>query len=109
MPMWRQIESVGKNRWCGAWWQRHGITVIPTISWSSYPSYAFCFDGIEEHSCVAVGMIGCKGNRLGFMRGYDAMLEYIKPEAIICFGKPFQEMRGNIIPVDYLSSRRGVR
>lgn len=109
MPMWRQIESVGKNRWCGAWWQARGMTVIPTVSWSNYLSYDFCFDGIEGGSCVAVGMIGCKGNRTGFMHGYDAMLERIQPENIICFGKPFKEMRGNIIPIDYLTSRKGVR
>lgn len=109
MPMWRQIESVGKSRWCGAWWQKHGMHVIPTVSWSTYPSYAFCFDGIPENSCVAVGMIGCRGNRSSFMHGYDAMLEHIRPEAVICFGKPFNEMRGNIIPIDYLASRKGVR
>ena len=109
MPMWRQIESVGKSRWCGSWWQEHDMTVIPTVSWSNYPSYDFCFDGIAENSCVAVGMIGCKGNRSSFMHGYDAMLEHIRPESIICFGKPFQEMRGNIIPVDYLASRKGIR
>ena len=109
MPMWRQIESVGKNRWCGAWWQRHGMTVIPTISWSTPSSYEFCFDGVEEKSIVAVGMIGCKKNRLGFMRGYCAMLEKIKPSAIICFGPPFPDMQGNIIPIDYCSSRKVVR
>ena len=26
--------------------------------------------------------------------------------AVICFGSPFAEMQGNIIPVDYNSSRR---
>ena len=109
MPMWRQIESTGKSRWCGAWWQSRGMTVIPTVSWSNYPSYAFCFDGIEEKSCVAVGMIGCKGNRSAFMHGYDAMIERIKPEAIICFGVPFKEMRGNVVPIDYLASRKVVR
>ena len=109
MPMWRQIESVGKSRWCGAWWQERGMCVIPTVSWSNYPSYQFCFDGIEAGSCVAVGMIGCKSNRSGFMRGYDAMLEHIKPEAIICFGSPFKEMRGNVVSIDYLASRKGVR
>lgn len=109
MPMWRQIESVGKNRWCGAWWQARGMTVIPTVSWSNYPSYDFCFDGIEEGSCVAVGTIGCRRSRAGFMHGYDAMLERLQPEAVICFGKPFKEMRGNVIPVDYMASRKEVR
>ena len=31
MPLWRQIESIGKSRWCGAYWQAHNLTVIPTV------------------------------------------------------------------------------
>lgn len=107
MPIWRQIESVGKSRWCGVWWQEHGLNVIPTVSWSTLPSYAYCFDGIEEGSTVAVGMIGCKHNKRAFLHGYDAMLEQIQPEMVICFGSPFDEMRGPIVPVDYITSRKG--
>ena len=44
-----------------------------------------------------------------FLRGYDYMLSKIEPESIICFGTPFDEMRGNIIPVDYRSSMKMVR
>ena len=109
MPLWRQIENVAKNRWCGAYWQSQGLTVYPTVSWGLAPAYDFCFDGIEQNAVVAVGMIGCKRNKPNFMRGYDAMLERLDPSAIICFGSPFAEMRGNIIPVDYLSSRKVVR
>lgn len=43
------------------------------------------------------------------MRGYNAMLDTIEPEAIICFGEPFPEMEGRIITVDYLSSRKVIR
>ena len=39
MSLWRQLESVAKNRWCGAYWQSKGLTVIPTISWSTPSSY----------------------------------------------------------------------
>ena len=106
MNLWRQIESVGKSRWVGANWQKHGITVIATVSWGQPSSYSFCFDGIEKHSIVAVGMIGCKQSRPSYMRGYYAMLEAIEPEAVICLGTPFPEMEGHIIPVDYISSRR---
>ncbi len=38
-----------------------------------------------------------------------AMLEMLSPSAIICFGTPFKEMRGNILAVDYLASRKVVR
>lgn len=109
MPMWRQIESIGKSRWCGAWWQENGLSVVPTVSWGQYPTYAFCFDGIEIGSAVAIGMIGCKREKRNFLRGYDAMLNRIQPEAIICLGSPFEEMRGNLITVDYIASRRVVR
>ena len=109
MPIWRQIESVGKSRWVGAYLQRNGIIVIPTVSWSTPVSFPFCFKAIEQGSMVAVGMIGCKSSKREFMEGYNEMLRQIKPSAIICFGKPFDEMSGNIIPVDYISSRKVVR
>lgn len=42
-------------------------------------------------------------------KGYNEMLEIIEPTAVICFGEPFPEMRGNVVAVDYLSSRKVVR
>lgn len=108
MPLWRQIESVGKARWVGANWQSKGLTVIPTISWARTRSFDFCFNSIEKHCIVAVGMIGCKGNPRAFMQGYNEMLCRIEPEAIICFGAPFPDMKGNIVVVDYSTSRKGV-
>lgn len=109
MPLWRQIESVAKNRWCGAYWQSKGKIVFPTISWSNSLSYDFCFNGVEKNSIVAVGMIGCKNNKKDFMRGYNEMLDRIEPQAIICVGSPFNEMEGNLIICDYMDARKGVR
>lgn len=109
MPLWRQIESVGKTRWCGAYWQDHGLLVVPSVGWGLYPTFDFCFSSIERGCVVAVGMIGCKHSRLSFMRGYDAMIEAIEPEAIICLGDPFPEMKGNLIIVDYRESRKTER
>lgn len=109
MDPWRQIESVGKARWVGANWQKNGMLVVPTVSWAQTSSFRFCYGGIEKNCTVAVGMIGCKQSRMSFMRGYNAMLEAIEPENIICFGTPFPEMEGNIIAIDYVSSRKVVR
>ena len=109
MNPWRQIESVGKTRWVAAKWQAAGKTVISTISWGLTRSYEYCFDAVEKHCIVAVGMIGCKGNKRDFLRGYYQMLDRIEPEAIICFGDPFAEMEGNLVVVDYQKSRKVVR
>lgn len=105
MPLWRQMESVAHNRWCGAFWQSKGITVVPSVGWSGPLSYEFCFDGIEQNSIISIGMIGCKHSKIGFLKGYSAMLERLNPSTIICFGSPFKEMKGNIIVVDYKKSR----
>lgn len=105
MPQAIQIHNIFRNRWCGAYWQEHGLVVIPTISWGLSPTYDFCFDGIEYGSIVAISTVGCRRAKINFMRGYDKMLEKINPEVIICYGKTFSEMRGNIIQVPYYSNK----
>ena len=108
MNYWRQLESVAHNRWVGAFWQSRDLIAVPTISWSDKRSFDFCFDAIEQGSDVAIGMIGCKSNKKGFLYGYDAMLERISPGKILCVGNPFKEMRGNIIIIPDEYPRRAV-
>ncbi|MBR6163844.1 DUF4417 domain-containing protein [bacterium] len=108
MPQAIQLFNLFKNRWCGAYWQAHGLKVIPTISWGLAQSYDFCFDGVEQDSIVAISTVGCRRAKLNFLRGYDKMLEKIKPETIICYGKTFPEMRGNIIEVPYFRNVKEV-
>ncbi len=105
MPLIIQMYSIFKNRWCGAYWQNKGLrTVIPTITWGDEKSYDFCFLGIEEGSIVAISTLNtCKEKEL-FMKGYNRMLEVIKPQLIYCYGvKPFPKMEGNILWIEYLS------
>lgn len=99
MQPWRQIESVAHGRWVGAWWQAHGMAVVPTVSWNGYPSFDFCFDGIEDGCVVAIATYGCRLDRTAFLRGYSAMLERIRPEAVICYGNPFPGMGGQLVVV----------
>ena len=107
MQPWRRIESTGKSRWCGAHWQSKGLTVIPTISWSTPESFDYAFDGIEKNSFVAIGTLGCKHAKRGFLKGFDAMCERLSPQCIICFGTPFSEMEKEpIFIVDYVNSWR---
>lgn len=38
------------------------------------------------------------------MQGYSEMIQRIEPSAIICYGDPFPEMKGNVIAVDYATT-----
>ena len=101
MPIALQLFATFKNRWVGAFLQEQGIKVIPTVRWGDLASFNFCFDGIEKGSIVAVSTVGVKKQKSLFMLGYNEMLSRIKPSKIICYGKPFDEMKGDIIEVDY--------
>ncbi len=104
MPLALQIESVFKNRWCGAYWQSKGLKVIPTVSWGALKSFEFCFDGIEEGSVVAVSTYYRENCEKEFMLGYNEMLKRIKPSMVLCYDQPFKSMTGNIkefLPTTY--------
>ena len=91
-----QIYRTFKNRWCGAYWQKQGMKVIPTVCCAGENSYDFCFDGIELGSVVAVSTYCREEYKQEFMKSYNKMLEVIKPTGIICYVTPFEEMTGNI-------------
>ena len=75
MPLARQIDSFFKNRWCGAFWQKQGMLVIPTISRGSYDCLDFFCDGDEEVPVVAVSTYSREDNKKGFMEGYEIMMK----------------------------------
>lgn len=106
MPRALQIYNVFRNRWVGAFWQAQGLHVVPCVSWSDSLSFDFCFDGIQVGSIVSIGMIGCKeNNKSSFLRGFYELLNRINPEVVIVFGKPFKDMNGPLIEVNYKESR----
>lgn len=107
MPFPLQLFNIFRNRWCGAYWQEFGITVIPTISWSDKGSFKFCFSGIEAGSIVAVSTVGSRKNRSEFLEGFFAMMQAIHPSGIICLGTPFEEIQEKVISIDYTKMRKG--
>jgi hypothetical protein len=89
MPMAMQIYNNYRRHWLGAYWQRLGITVIPTIGWSTPESYEWCFDGDPENSIVAISTVGTQKNKKSkelFNQGYEQMLSRLHPTKILCYG-----------------------
>lgn len=101
MPLSIKVYNTFRSRWCGAYMQDKGIKVIPTVSWGEPNTFWFCFDGIPKGSVVAVSTIGVRKEKSLFMQGYEEMMRKIKPQAVNCYGEPFEEMKGKIIKVDY--------
>ncbi len=101
MPVPLQLYAAFKSRWVGAYLQSQGVKVIPTVRWADLTSFNYCFDGIEKGSIVAVSTVGTKKEKAHFMLGYNEMYSRIKPSTVICYGKPYLEMKGDLVVVDY--------
>lgn len=94
MPRALQIFNHYRKQWCAAYWEKLGITVIPTISWGDRESFDFCFDGVPSDSVVAVSSVGCIKNaeaRKNFEYGFEAMLERLNPCSVLYYGKKYTE------------------
>lgn len=103
-----QIYNHYRKHWVGAYLQECGVAVIPTISWSTADSFDWCFDGEPTHSTVAVSSVGAANSKTKkelFLAGYDAMLERLKPETIIFYGKVPEECNGNIKQIKVFHDR----
>jgi hypothetical protein len=109
MPMAIQVYNTFKSRWCGAYWQEHNLSVIPTVSWSTDDSFEFCFNGLEYGTIVAVSTVGGLKNKELFLRGYFEMKRRINPNRVLCFGRAFPEMGNEVITVDYLETTGRVK
>lgn len=89
MPIPMQIWNTYRSRALGNYWQRSGITVIPTLQWSTEDSYAFSFGGLPTNSVVAVSTVGVmKSDRKKALwaDGMLAALELLNPAMVIGYG-----------------------
>lgn len=93
MPLAMQIWNTYRNRWLGCYWQSCGIEVIPTISWSE--PHDFCYAGVERGSIVAISSVGLNDRKARFMfrEGFEKMIDVLRPEAILCYGKMPRDMQ----------------
>ncbi len=101
-PKSLQIYNHYRKHWLGAYWQIHGINVIPTICWSDRDSFEWCFDGEPTQSVVAVSSVGTqnsKEKKRRFLDGYFEMVERLKPELIIFYGRVPEECKEEIVRV----------
>lgn len=88
-PVALQINSHYRKHWIGAFWQKNGMTVIPTINWSDENSYKWCFDGEPLHSIVAVSSVGTQAEKTSkflFAKGFYTMLERLEPSMVLFYG-----------------------
>lgn len=88
MPYPMKIWNVYRNRLIGAWMQKCGLNVIPTVSWSDCQSFDYCFEGLPKHSTLAVSSMECKGtvNSHRWNIGMHEMISALAPNQLLIYG-----------------------
>lgn len=107
-PKALQIYNHYRKHWIGCYMQRHGIRVIPTISWGTRESFNWCFSGEPKGSCVAVSTVGCMDDaesRLNFLNGYNEMLSVLEPKTVLFHGTVPKACDGNILTITAFQER----
>ena len=112
-PKALQIYNHYRKHWLGAYWQMHGITVIPTICWSTPDSFDWCFDGEPTDSIVAVSSVGTQNKpdtMRAFERGYEEALKRLSPSQILWYGRCPEKYDWNVTKIkphyDEIAERR---
>lgn len=62
MPLSVQLFMHYKKHWLAAYWQAHGIHVIPTLCWCGEQSYDWCFCGEPRNAIVSISSHGTQSD-----------------------------------------------
>lgn len=102
MPLAVQIFMHYKKHWLAAYWQMHGIHVIPTLCWCGEQSYDWCFDGEPTNSIVSISSHGTQSDPYEaecFAKHCRKALEVLQPSSILWYGKCPAEFDWNVTKI----------
>lgn len=95
-----QLYNHYRKHWLAAYWQSNGITVIPTITWSSPDTLEWAFDGEPVGGIVAissVGMFDTDEHTAWLIDGYSQMIQALSPIMVLWKGTVPEQCQSSII------------
>ena len=104
MPLAMKIWNVYRSRTLGAYWQKTGLNVVPTLQWAEPRTFDFCFQGIKRGSTVAVSTLGAAKVRISrqiWIAGMREAIRQLQPSTILLYGSPIDFDFGNVNVIHY--------
>ena len=104
MPLAMKIWNVYRCLTIGAYWQKQGLNVVPTLQWAEPRTFDFCFTGIEPGGMVAVSTLGAAKGRLSrqmWTTGMKEAIRQLRPSTILLYGSLIDFDFGNIKVIRY--------
>lgn len=104
MPLAMKIWNNWRRQFVAEYWQRNGLTVVPTVMWAEERTFQFCFDGIEPGGAIAVSTQGpamSKRGREFWKKGMREALRRLHPSMILHYGKRIDFDFGDTMVIFY--------
>lgn len=111
MPLAVQIFMHYKKHWLAAYWQMHGVHVIPTIRTCGKESYDWCFDGEPTNGIISISSHGTQRDPYEaecFAEHCRVILERLKPTSVLWYGKCPEEFDWNVTKIKPFTHERGI-
>lgn len=89
MPKPIREYNIFRNKVLSALWQRYGINVIPSITWTTLGNITEDLDGWPENSIIAINSTGVgrdKRSKHYWVEGYHAAIDILNPTHILRYG-----------------------
>lgn len=102
IPVAMRIYNHYRKHWLAAYWQMHGIRVIPTICWSDRSSYDWCFDGEPDGGIISISSVGTQKRedaKDAFADGCREALRRLNPKQILWYGRCPDEFDWNVVKI----------
>ena len=95
------LQALYHSRFAAAYWQSWGLNVIPVASWGGVKSLSYSFEGLPQHSVIAVSGTGHnhrKGAKVLWNYAVKTLIEKLEPTTLIVYGGNEEDTFG--LPVD---------
>lgn len=89
MPLQDRIRSVWSSRAVGAYFQTHGLNVLPVVRWTEMSDFDFVLDGLSTGGAIALSIQSSfrdKELRKTFEEGCEVITSTLRPQQIIFYG-----------------------
>ena len=89
MLLMQKLWNSFRNKLMSAFYQLHGISLIPAPSWGDLKHIELYMEGWPKHSIISINSTGVgsdKRNRHIWLDGYNAMLDILRPVFILRYG-----------------------
>jgi uncharacterized protein DUF4417 len=89
-PMAAKLWNVYRSRWCARYWQEHGVTVIPVVTWAEPASFEYALDGLPHDAPLAIAVPHIYHEddvRDAFYEGVKRVLDTLHPPKMLVYGK----------------------